>query len=237
MFSDLSAPLQSTSTIATLAAPESIGPSEAEVSTAAMAALMKKMKRIRLNSINISRGDQKDSLPQSRSCPHLLCPTLYSLPGPAEDDERLTASQGSLDGSDKLTGPLTKSSMEPAVVPVGLRASPVAVTTVSSESQTGFYVFSPRIAEHTPEGRAEPEAEGLEGECDPSTEGVHPFELMLGLVLPFAPFVQCYFCMRKHWDDVRAGKQCSTRNQLPTGNQSLAKRNKPSTPKLGELLW
>lgn len=205
-----------------------------------MAALMKKMKRIRLNSINISRGDQKSSLPQSRSCPHLLSPNLYSLSGPAEDDDRLTASQGSLDGSrecsgsDKGTGPLTKSSMELAVPPIGSRASPVAVTTVSTESQTGFYVFSPRTAENPPEGSAEPEAEELEGEGDPSTEGVQPFELMLGLVLPFAPFVQCYFCMRKHWDDIRAGKQCSMRNQHTTGNQSLAKRDKHSTPKLGE---
>lgn len=180
------------------------GPSPAETNTAEMAALVRKIKRIRQDSINITR-DVKATQPLSRSCPHLASPFLFQhLP----EGDQVIVSQDSLDGARERSGSgkwMASSGAMKSFDLTASRMSPAAVSMVSEESQTGFFIFA-----HGLDSVTDHETEAIEKISDYTGEEIFPCEFLLGLVLPFAPFIQCFCCMRHHWDGHVLGLQQAT---------------------------
>ena len=148
----------------------SSSPSTSYKTPASVAAFVKKVKRIRFNSITIAKdlpstGRASVSRPafsRATSCPGLLV---------AETEPGTPSSVSS--SQHHLTISCPTASLRPTFADTGL-SSPLSVDRISVATQTAMYIHS--------------------SESDDVTH-LALFESLVAQTIPFAPFVQCYACL------------------------------------------
>jgi len=148
----------------------SSSPSTSYTTPASVAAFVKKVKRIRFNSITIAKDlpstgrllVPRPTLARATSCPDVLSPAdLVGTPS------SVSSSQHHL----VISSPVA--SLRSAFGNACL-TSPLVVDRISVGTQTAMYVHNP--------------------ESDVVTH-LAPYESLVALTLPFAPFIQCYACL------------------------------------------
>ena len=146
----------------------SSSPSTSYKTPASVAAFVKKVKRIRFNSITIAKDlpsnirvvTPRPIMPRATSCPGLVpVATDTSAPG------SISASQHHL----VISSPET--SLRPAFGETG-QSSQFAADRISVATQTVMYVHSSEFDDY-----------------------LAPYEALAAQTVPFAPFIQCYACM------------------------------------------
>ena len=161
-------------------------PQSTDLTAQSVANFMKNVNRIRFNSINVVKNSRpaekqiKNS--RSRSCPSLEN-ELSEL-----DDETYRERSDSIRSSER--GDVQSESALPTVPTTCASATTPATMVSSTEtasigSQTNFYLAAGVSDELDKEETVDP--------CV-----AFPYEQMFPMSLPFAPFIQCFYCMMKH---------------------------------------
>jgi len=165
------------------------------MTSASVAEFVKKVKRIRFNSITVAKDHQMHSvLPTPRALSRSIsCPDVNRHDSVSDSDNGLSDS------------PLSRCLQPVGIVsPVmsfsAVQMSPVHVAKENVATQTALYIY------------------GYEPNSDAAT-GCHlvSYELLATMTLPYAPFLQCYACLRRHADaDNRdhSDKSCKYHNEF-----------------------
>jgi len=157
----------------------SSSPSTSYNTPASVAAFVKKVKRIRFNSITIAKDLPSTARVVSVLCPVLAratsCPSLLALAVDVGTPSSVSSSQHHL----AISSPAT--SLRPAFADTRL-SSPLSTDRISVATQTAMYIHG--------------------SESDVVTH-LTPYESLVAQTIPFAPFIQCYACLhgRQPTDD------------------------------------
>ena len=154
-------------------------------SAASMAALMKKVNRIRFNSININPEllERSPRLTRPRSCPLMF-------------------------GEQENKGDATRTKEEDSQVSFSIESPPLSLSidekkseksVKSSSSQTSLYALSTALLrKQSPRPVAmdttATETDDHDGE---SPLNDFPYQELFSMILPFSPFIQCYYCTQR----------------------------------------
>jgi hypothetical protein len=146
------------------------------MTSASVAAFVKKVRRIRFNSITVAKDHQLHSLlPVPRALSRSLsCPDVNRHDSCSESDI------GVLGESPQQMRAAPANLVSPIVSFRSGQVSPILIAKESVATQTALYVNG-----YEPTG-------DMPSECQ-----MVPYELLATLTLPYAPFLQCYACLRR----------------------------------------
>lgn len=152
------------------------------LTSSSVRAFMKKVKRIRFNSITVAKDHHVCStvmtprrISHSKSCPDLSCHNVLS---------DLDTSVSSLSPQPHCAGCSLASPIKPLRSLTDVTSLAVIVERADASTQTSLYLIA---------------CESATSEVLSESYSV-PYELLTAVTVPCAPFLQCYSCLRKHTD-------------------------------------